>query len=121
MAFEDFAKEFIKAYDEVMNERDSADYEPNPEQWKKLMDIIEFFYNYAEMSGAGKVEPVKLVPKEVVGYVTAKFILLHVFDDEVLRLCEVLKHASAISIDATTDGYAVISVTVPDVFRKKSK
>lgn len=121
MTFEDFTKDFLEAYEELIKKRDSADYEPNPTQWGYLMDIIEFFFKTAEVCGNAEIEPVQLIPKEIVGCVTAKFVLFHIYDDAVKRFCSVLQHASAVSIDSTTDGYAVISVTVPDVFRKKSK
>lgn len=119
MNHEDIAKMFADAYENVMSKRDSKDYEVNPIQWKRLIDLVQFLYETAEYDG--KVLPVNLVPKEIVGGVTAEFTLFYIHGNEVLKFCEVLKHASAVSVDATTDGQVVISATIPNVFRKKSR
>lgn len=116
---EDVAKMFADAYEEVMSRRDSDDYEINPIQWQRLVNLVEFFYKAAELSG--KVLPVNLIPKEIVGGVTAEFTLFYLHGNEVLEFCDVLKHASAVTVDATTDGRAVISATIPNVFKKKSR
>lgn len=118
MSPEEFAKMFADFYEEMIEDADSKDYEINDIQWKRLMDIVEVFYSVAEPED--KVYPVKLIPQRIVGGATAEFILFHVYGESLIHFCEVLKHASAFSLDATTSGRVVMSVTVPNVFKKKA-
>lgn len=113
-----FAKDFAKFYDELISTEKSEDYEVNPVQWRRLMDIIQFFYDKIDVTD--KMHPVKLIPQKIVGGATAEFVLFHVCGEEVSKFCEVLQHASAFSLDANLKGMVIMSVTVPNVFKKKT-
>lgn len=105
-------------YDKVLGLRKDADYIVNQPQMDKLIAVLEFFLDTANELD-GRVEPVKLKPKEEHGGVTATFLVFDLYDQKVLRFCEVMKACSAITIDTTSEGEVCISCTVPDVFVHK--
>lgn len=103
-------KEFEKRSDE--------DYEVNPDQARKLAGAYLFFEDLAKKNN-GRVESFKVIPKEIHGGITAYFPFFYLGDEDIARFCEVISDASAVSIDATTDGETCISLTIPRVFQKK--
>ena len=105
-------------YEAEMASRNDADYEVNEEQMRKLIDSYAFFTEIAERDG-GKVDKLRLKPKEINGGVTCYFTVFYLYGKDLQKFCEIVGNMSAISIDTTSDGDACISFTIPRVFKKK--
>ncbi len=108
--------ELGKCYNTVMSEKKNEDYGVNRTQLKKLLDAVKFFEE-AIKDGDGKIEELRLVPKEESGGFTASFAAMSLYDKAVSELFDVLKDATALSIDSTVDGRIEISTTFPEVFK----
>lgn len=118
MTNEDYIQRLNILYNKVLSFRKDTDYIVNQPQMDKLIAVLEFFLDAAKELD-GRVEPVKLKPKEEHGGVTATFLVFDLYEQKVLRFCEVMKACSAITIDTTSEGDVCISCTVPDVFVHK--
>ena len=114
----DYAEYIWELYEQEMESRNNADYEADPVQMQKLIDAYGFFAEMA-LSCGGKVNPVKIVPKEICSGITAYFTVFYLNGDNIRRFCEVVQGFSALSIDSLTDGTVCLSFTVPNVFRHK--
>ena len=108
--------ELGKCYSNVMALRENKDFVINRVQLKKLLDAVKFFEE-AIKDGDGKIEELRLVPKEESGGFTASFAVMSLYDKAVSELFDVLKDATALSIDSTADGRVEISTTFPEVFK----
>lgn len=108
--------ELGKCYNTVMSEKKNEDYGVNRTQLKKLFDAVKFFEE-AIKDGDGRIEELRLVPKEESGGFTASFAAMNLYDEAVSELFDVLKDATALSIDSTADGRVEISTTFPEVFK----
>ena len=114
----DFLQEVWGIYEKEMASRKLEDYEADPEQMKKLAAVYRFFSENAAKNG-GFLDPLRLVPTEVNGGITAYFTVFYIAGDEIARFCEAIKNASALSIDSLDDGTVCISMTIPRVFKHK--
>lgn len=121
---EDFVNGFLKdaweAFEEDLNSRDNADYEINPDQMQHLVRAYRFFIKKAHEFD-GKIDPFVYNPKEVVGYLTAHFSYLYFDQMDVIEFAEITVYASAIDFSPSLDGTFDISMTFPDVYRKKQQ
>lgn len=115
MTNEEYVKRLGILYNKVLSLRKDTDYIINQPQMEKLIAVLEFFLDTAKELD-GTVEPVKLKPKKEHGGVTATFLVFDLYDQKVLRFCEVMKACSAITIDTTSNGEVCISCTIPEVF-----
>lgn len=114
----DFCQYISRLWHEEMNSRRNEDYEENPEQMNKLRTIVDCFLDLsADLDG--EIEPIRLIPKEVHGGITATFTLVYLDGDSVKHFCEALSACSAITMEATDRGVC-ISCTIADVFRPRS-
>ena len=113
-----FERMIYEIYEEEMSKRENADYEKCDEQMKKLSEAYQFFSDIAEEQN-GRVDPLRIVPKEEHCGVTAYFTLFYLNGDELQRFSKIVGDMSAISIDSLTDGTVCISFTIPNVFKKK--
>lgn len=114
MSNEEYVRRLGSLYAEVLSLRKDSDYAVNQPQMDKLVEVLEFFLDAARRLN-GNVEPVRLVPRQEHGGVTATFVVFDIIGDDILKFCDVMRHTSAITIDGTEDGIC-ISVTVPEVF-----
>ena len=114
---EEYLAKFGAAYKKLMSLRKDDDYIINEKQAVRLVQIMNFFMDAAKKLG-GHVEPLKLVPHEEHGGVTATFLVFDISGDDVKQFCNVMKHASTIGIEATDDGIC-IDCTVPNIFIRK--
>ena len=114
MTDEEYVRRFGILYEQIMNFRKNEDYVVNQPQMDKLVEVLEFFIDSAKELG-GKVEPVRLVPKEEHGGVTATFLVFDIYGEKVQRFCKVMSYCFGITIDSTFDGVC-ISCTIPEVF-----
>ena len=115
---EEFFRVFGEVYDEYISSKKDEDYEINPPQWFKLLRVIKYFIDLSKANN-GKVEPCTLMPRLEHGGVTAYFRVLDFKVRDIPTLCEMLTQVSSITIDATTDGYVCVSVSVPNVYIEK--
>ena len=108
--------ELGKCYSNVMALRENKDFVINRVQLKKLFDAVKFFEKVTA-DADGRIEELRLVPKEESGGFTASFAVMSLYDKAVSELFDALKDATALSIDSTADGRVEISTTFPEVFK----
>lgn len=116
----EFARRLGVMYNEVLSLRKDDDYAVNQPQMDKFLEVMRFFLD-CEKEMTGKVDPVKLSPKEIHGDVTARFLVFDLFNDSVQRFCSVMSACTAITIDVVEGDKVCISCTVPNVFIQKSQ
>lgn len=114
----EFARRIMNALGKEMEGVSTQDFEVNPDQMKKLSNLVEFFKKAAKDLG-GKIESVSLDPSNPPSGVTANFVVFDLFGEDVQRFCDVIRSCSAISMDVNTNDEICISCTVPDVFIRK--
>ena len=107
--------ELGKCYNTVMSEKKNEDYGVNRAQLKKLFDAVKFFEKVTA-DADGRIEELRLVPKEESGGCTVSFVLMSLYEKDVEKFSNVVKEAIAFSIDSTTDGRVEIGITIPNVF-----
>lgn len=107
-------KHITQLYGAVLNLRKDDDYVVNKPQMDKFIEMLEFFINIV-YKNKGYVEPIKLLPKAEHGGVTASFIVLDIYGDDIQKYCKIMSYASAITIDGTENGIC-ISATIPEIF-----
>ena len=112
--------ELGKCYSNVMALRENKDFVINRAQLKKLFDAVKFFEKVTA-DADGRIEELRLVPKEESGGFTASFAAMNLYDKAVSELFDALKYATALSIDSTADGRVEISTTFPSVFGPTKK
>ena len=112
---QEFVKRFMVAYHKEMEDFDPDEYQINPQQLQKLVDLIDFFKKAAKDLG-GKIESIDIDPAAPPNGITANFVVFDLFGEDVQRFCEVIRHCSAISMDVTINDEVSISCTVPNVF-----
>ena len=105
-------------YEAEMRSRKNEDYEADPEQMKKLIAAYGFFAELT-VTGHGHMEPLKLVPKECHGGLTAYFTVFYLHGDQLQKFLKIAQGFSAMSIDALDDGTVCLSFTIPNVCRRK--
>jgi len=123
---ESFTKEDYEEFREIWDavegfyaSRDDDDFEVNPPQFNIFIRVLTTIWDLLDEDDR-VIEETRLIPKECVGGLTISFELLWVKREQIARLTDVLSDACAISLHATTDGRVVLSLNVPDVFRKKA-
>lgn len=117
MTSEEYLARLGVLYQKLMSIRKDDDYVINQKQADRLVAIMNFFMDTAKKIG-GKVEPLKLVPHEEHGGVTASFLVFDIYGEDVQKFCSVMKYASTIGIEPTEEGIC-IDATVPNVFVHK--
>lgn len=116
----EYLKSFGQLYDKVISLRNDDDFLINEPQMVKFFEVYEFFTKAASESDTAKVEPIKLVPREEHGGVTATFVVFDMYGNILENFKKIVQHLSAMTIDVVCDDEVCISVTVPNVFIKKS-
>ena len=115
----EFAEWFQNNLEEYLRETSDEDYRPNPPQALAFTTLVCRLKALAQETD-GTVEPIHLVPRLGCGDVTAVLPILNLSGKALQKLCHALRYASAVTVDALIDGNICISLTVPDVFIKKS-
>lgn len=110
----EYVKRLTLLYQKVLSLREDKDYVINQPQAEKLIKVLTFFMDEVEDQD-GELEPVRLVPKEEHGGVTATFLVFDLYGEKVQRFCDVMRVCSAITIDSIEEGVC-ISCTIPEVF-----
>lgn len=108
-----------KLYLEALSKIDYSKYEIDPENFQKLLIVAEFFENLAKENEADFL-PVDLCPSYVHGGITIITDWVNMTGEELEDFSEILKLCWSFSVTAKTDGRFEITVTIKDVYRKKS-
>ena len=115
---EAYVREFGELYQKVLKLRKDDEFDVDREQLIKFFEVYRFFTKAAKEIGDAHIEPIKLVPREEHGGITATFLVFDMYGDILEAFKEVVQSLSALTIDATDDGVC-ISVTVPRIFVRK--
>lgn len=108
----------FKLYESELDKQDNADYFIVKDQMKNVIHAYKFFDKITKQNN-GKVERFEIIPKEINAGITAYGNLFYFDSDEIHELTNILNHASALSIDATSNGTVCISFTIPNVYQHK--
>jgi len=117
----EYLKSFGKLYEKVIALRNDDDFLINEPQMVKFFEVYEFFTKAAGETETAKVEPIKLIPREEHGGVTATFVVFDMYGEILEDFKKIVQHLSAMTIDAVNGEEICISVTVPNVFVPKAK
>ena len=107
-----------EAYLKGIESRKDEDYEVDKVQMAKLVRAYRFFSDLAKRDG-GHVEPFDITPRMQSSGITAYFTVFYVTDNEMEEFAEIMRDASALSMDSTLDNEVCISFNIPNVFRRK--
>lgn len=121
MSNSEYLKSFGKLYERVIALRNDDDFQINEPQMVKFFEVYEFFTKAAKETDTAKVEPIKLVPREEHGGITATFVVFDMYGEILEDFKKIVQHLSALTIDAVGEDEICISVTVPSVFIPKAK
>lgn len=121
MSNSEYLKSFGKLYEKVIALRNDDDFLINEPQMVKFFEVYEFFTKAANETDTAKVEPIKLVPREEHGGITATFVVFDMYGEILEDFKKIVQHLSAMTIDVVNDEEVCISVTVPSVFIPKTK
>lgn len=117
---EEFVRRIGKVYNHIISLREDKDYIVNQPQMEKFVELVEFF-DYLAKSNNGRLEKIVLKPKEEHGDLTAIFLALDIWGEDIQKFSKVLSYTSAFGLDSRgDDGEVYIYMTVPDVFVRKS-
>lgn len=115
----EYVKKFGQIYNKIVKNLKDDDFQINEVQMRKFFEVYEFFKNAALEAGSAEVEPIKLVPREEHGGVTATFIVFDMYGKYLEEFKKIVQHLSALCIDVVGEDRVCISVTVPNVFVEK--
>ena len=118
MTTDDFLKQANKLYEAAIADLNDKDFVIDETQQFAFLEALCFFVKTASSCG-GEIEIEPITPKQGNGGITATYRVFDVTGEDIPRMCEALKHTSAITIDGLTDGRICISVTIPQVYRRK--
>lgn len=115
---------FLKAvYEQALADieaRNDEDYEINPPQWAKFIEVFSYFQKITSEPDAGSLDECVLQPKRVCGYLkgTLTFIPIEKINKE--EVIKILQMVDTIDLLPTLEGKIEFSVVVEDVFKKKN-
>lgn len=115
----EFTRRLGELVDRVRKMRGNQCYDVNEEQMEKVRKILEF-YQDADVFYHAEVPEIDLEPEFGIGGLIMRFKLMSANGaEEVQRFCDAMSACSAIAIETTTDGKAILDCTVPNVFVPK--
>lgn len=114
-----FEKELYEAIEEEYGSRKDEDYDAMLPQAAKFLSAYYFIKKYVDERG-GTIDPIRLSRKEEVGGFSAYFYLLDLYGDDLKQFCSLFSEASAITMEALTDGRVCFSCVFPGVFQKNN-
>lgn len=95
------------------------DFEVNPTQMKKFLDIVEYFLDLCAKRN-GTMNKIQLVPHKKSGKITAFLPSVDFDEREIRKFCETLSPCFALDIGPQLDTSICVSLSVLDVFVKKA-
>lgn len=118
MTDEEYVRQLSALIQKDLDLRSDDDYVINPPQMDKFLDALSFLKELVAVSD-GELNSVKLVPKEVHGWLSANMTILDLFGDNIVRFSDVVRNCSAFGVDALNDGRVCVDFTIPNVFVRK--
>lgn len=118
MTADSFLQRANELYEAAIADLDDNDFVIDETQQYAFIEALCFFVKTASSCG-GEIEVAPITPKQGNGGITATYRVFDVAGEDIPRMCEALKHTSAITIDGLTDGRVCVSVTIPRVYRRK--
>ena len=112
---------FAMLWEQEMGRRQNEDYEVNPIQMDRFLDILSFFKQKVDPEFDDGIEPFLLEAKEECGGFSVRFCVFDLHGDEVPTFAKLISGCSAITVDAASDSQICISLTVPNLFVRRKK
>lgn len=112
---------FARLYEQMLSQRRNEDYEINPEQMDRFLDLLHFFKSRVDPEYDDGIEPFHLEAKAEHGGFSADFCVFDLHGEEIQEFARLISCCSAISIDAMNDSQICISMTVPNIFVPKKR
>lgn len=110
---------FARMYEAEMNRRRNEDFEVNPEQMDKFLELLHFFRDKVDSDFDDGIEPFHMEAKEEHGGFSASFCVFDLCGEEITEFARLISYCSAVSIDVVSDSQVCISLTVPNVFQER--
>ncbi len=112
---------FAQMYEAEMNRRRNEDYEINPEQMDKFLELLYFFRKKVDPEFDEGIEPFNIEAKEEHGGFSARFCVFDLHGEEIGEFARLIGCCTAVSIDVVNNSQICISVTVPEIFKEMKK
>lgn len=121
MSDEEFAVMVGAAYEQIRSMRRNSDYVVNQPQMDKFDELLTYFAKKTAEYDSDEIERISLEPVDERGDLSAHFLVFNVGGEaDVQEFCKVISYCSAFCVNSVIPEGIRISVTVPDVFVKKS-
>ncbi|MBR3431359.1 MAG: hypothetical protein IKG87_14800 [Clostridia bacterium] len=118
---DDYIGYFARLYELMISQRRNEDYEINPKQMDKFLDLLHFFRGKINPEYDEGIEPFHLEAREEHGGFNADFCVFDISGEEIPVFAQLISCCSAITIDARTDSQICISLTVPNIFVEREE
>lgn len=115
---EDFIKNFMSRYEKIIESRSNDEFEVNFGQMTVFAELVSVFEKMTQKYD-GRLNIEKLEPRREHGWLSAELRYFDIPFDELPHFGELLKSASAFGIEPKDGGF-IVSVTVPNIYVKKS-
>ena len=116
----EFLRMVGQLYEYALSRENDDDYILNMPQYLKLVEAQAFFTRLAEAND-GTVETVRLSPRERCAGLEAQFLVLDLKPGDLPGFFRVLQYSTGLCLAAKTTGEVCMSMTIPDVFIKRSE
>ena len=116
----EFLRMVGQLYEYALSRENDDDYILNMPQYLKLVEAQAFFTRLAEAND-GTVETVRLSPRERCAGLEAQFLVLDLKPGDLPGFFRVLQYSTGLCLEAKTTGEVCMSMTIPDVFIKRSE
>lgn len=107
-----------KMYLDYIHSQSVEDYTVNPPQMDRFLETLSFFRDAIQRLG-GTIEPFQIDPREQHAGFTAVFSIFSLNGSHIQDFARILPYLSAFSVDGD-DGRVFVSLTVPNVYVRKS-
>ena len=119
MMNEEFMRQLGQNMEREYSLLDNEAYVVNLPQMEKYLDVLSFFEKMAVKLN-GEVDPLELIPEEISADLIAYFPVFNVYLENLQSFLEVMQYCNIFCLDSLDDGRVCISVSVPDVFVRKT-
>ena len=116
----EFLRMVGQLYEYALRKEDDNDYMLNTPQYLKLVEAQAAFTRLAEKND-GTVEMVRLSPRERCAGLEAQVLVLDLKPEDLPGFFRVLQYGTGLYVEAKTTGEVCMSMTIPDVFIKRSE
>lgn len=116
----EFLRMVGQIYEYALSKENDDDYILNMPQYLKLVEAQAVFTRLAEAND-GTVEMVHLSPRERCAELEAQVLVLDLKPEDLPGFFRVLQYGTGLYVEAKTTGEVCMSMTIPDVFIKRSE